>query len=335
MKTAIARQAIIYLGFYLQNLSEEEMLEIGYRANSQNGWFTPEQVKYTLKYWAKALETNNLDTWLQPYAIPENAQPKKVGIIMAGNIPLVGFHDLISVLLSSHIACCKLSSQDTYLPSLLIDKMSELEPDIKNQIEIRERLSNIDAVIATGSNNSARYFKQYFGHLPHIIRKNRHSVAILEGNESPAELEKLGLDMLQYYGLGCRSVSKLLVPKGYNFTPFFEAIEPYQNITTNHKWVNNYDYHKSIYLINKEDHLDNGFLLLKESEALGGPVSVVYFQYYNNHKELAQWFSTHKDELQCIVGNSTLADNGFGQAQKPQLANFADGIDTVTFLLAL
>jgi hypothetical protein len=335
MNTEIALNALIYLGSYLKSLTEEEALELGEMANRCNGWFTPQQVKFTLEEWSNALSENSLTNWLNNYQITEPASPQKVGIIMAGNIPLVGLHDLVCVLLTGHIAHCKLSSQDPFLPKHLIDKLIELEPQMAGQINVVDKLNEADAVIATGSNNSARYFQYYFGKKPHIIRSNRSSCAILTGKESAKELERLGLDMLQYYGLGCRSVSKLLVPEGYNLTPFFEAIEPYNTITHNHKWVNNYDYHKSIFLVNKEPHLDNGFLLLKESEQLGGPVSVVFYQEYSSEEELDIWLSENRKNLQCVVGSAPPATVAFGQAQRPRLSDYADGVDTIEFLRKL
>ena len=303
------------------------------RAQSKNGWFTPANVRFALRAWGEQLEEENLRQWLSAYQLPDApAVPKNVGVVMAGNIPLVGFHDMLCVLLSGHTVHAKPSSSDV-LPQLVAQKLLELEPRFADQLHFSEMLKGMDAYIATGSDNTARYFEYYFREKAHIIRKNRSSCAVLSGNESEEELKALGRDMLQYWGLGCRSVSKLYVPEGYEFRSFFEALEDWSDVQHHHKWVNNYDYNKSIYLVNGEKHLDNGFLLLKESEALGSPVSVIYYQRYSSLQELEQQLEQHSGRIQCIVGPEELpADTRFGQAQRPSLWEYADGLDTLSFL---
>lgn len=329
-------QAFVSLGTYLHQLSAEEAERLSLIARGRNGWFTPSNVRFALNAWAGLLREENLQKWLQAYAIPdEQLDPKRVGVVMAGNIPLVGFHDLVCVLLSGHLFYGKQSSSDP-LPQLLAQKLLELEPRFENALTFQEMLKDMDAYIATGSDNTARYFEYYFRNKAHLIRKNRSSCAVLTGHESEAELKSLGRDMLQYWGLGCRSVSKLFVPKGYQFPPLFEALESWTDVQNHHKWVNNYDYHKSILLVNGDPHLDTGFLLFQESEAIASPVSVIYYQYYQELDELKKLLETYQSKLQCVVGQAnTPASVPFGQAQRPQLWDYADGIDTMKFLLSL
>jgi len=252
---------------------------------------------------------------------------------MAGNIPLVGFHDFLSVLITGNKVLAKLSSNDTVLLPFLAKKLIEIEPGFAELIEFtEERLSNFDAVIATGSNNTARYFEYYFGKYPSIIRKNRNSVAILTGNETPEQLDALAEDIFRYFGLGCRNVSKLFLPKDYNFDPFFNAMYGWKEIINNNKYINNYDYNKAVYLMSNIELLDNEFLLLKEDNGFSSPISVVFYQYYESEDELRKYLSENKEHIQAIVSEK---DIPFGAAQKPQLWDYADGVDTVSFLLNL
>ncbi len=262
----------------------------------------------------------------------------KTGLILAGNIPLVGFHDILCVLASGHIALIKLSSQDKLLIPYILRKLLEIEPGFNGRIEYIERLTGFDAVIATGSNNTSRYFDYYFGHVPHIIRKNRNSIAILTGEETSEQLKALGHDIFDYYGLGCRNVSKLYVPEGYNFNSFFEAIEEFKGIADHHKYNNNYDYNKSIFLVNLDKHLDNGFLLLKQDERLASPLAVLYYEEYAELASIKQKLDENLDHIQCIVANKRLAGMNvinFGQTQQPKLWDYADGVDTMKFLKGL
>ena len=270
---------------------------------------------------------------------PQPAQ-KKVAVIMAGNIPLVGLHDLLCVLLCGHKALVKLSDDDKVLMTWVIEKMLELDPAMKDRIEIStERLpKDFDAVIATGSNNTNRYFEYYFKAKPSLLRKSRTSVAILTGNETPGDFLKLGADIFTYFGLGCRNVSKLYVPAGYDVTPFYEGIESFYEHINHHKYANNYTYHKAILLMNLAPHLDNNFLLLKEEEKnIASPLGVMYYEQYSSMEELQQKLEAHKDEIQCVVSKQPIGDNSvpFGKAQEPGLADYADGMDTMRFLLAL
>lgn len=260
----------------------------------------------------------------------------KIGLILAGNIPLVGFHDVLCVLASGHHALIKASSNDTRLIKYILNLLVEIAPEFKTRFTFVERLAHFDAVIATGSNNTSRYFEYYFGKVPHIIRKNRNSIALLTGNETKEQLFLLGHDIFDFFGLGCRNVSKLLVPAGYDFVPFFEAVEPHQPIIHHHKYNNNYDYNKSIYLVNSDKHLDNGFLLVKEDERLASPLAVLYFEYYDDMPAATSRLAELSEAIQCIVTHGHI-DIGnqvvdFGQSQQPRLWDYADGVDTMAFL---
>ncbi|MGB8375478.1 MAG: acyl-CoA reductase [Salegentibacter sp.] len=301
-----------------------------------NGWFTRENVVFALQQWSKALTKENLDAWLGRYEIPE-IDPKTVGIVMAGNIPLVGFHDFLSVLMSGHNVLIKQSGNDKQLLPVIAAYLMNLDPEFEEKISFtEEKLENFDAVIATGSNNTARYFEYYFGNKPHIIRRNRNSVAVLDGNESPEELDALGEDIFRYYGLGCRNVSKLYVPKGYDFTPFFEAMYGWNAIINQAKYANNYDYNKAVYLMSEFRLLENGFLILKEDSSFGSPIATLFYETYEDEESLKQTLEAEKERLQCVVSRDLLPKEvGFGQTQKPELWDYADDVDTMEFLLKL
>ena len=306
------------------------------QAQHKNGWFLPEQVVFSITQWAKALQKNTLSEWVDNYDF-KDAAPKTIGIVMAGNIPMVGFHDLLSILITGHKALIKLSSNDANLTTLLCEYLTKVAPDFKDFIRFTQgKLEGFDAVIATGSNNTARYFEHYFKGKPHIIRKNRNSVAVLTGEETNEQLESLGEDVFRYYGLGCRSVSKLFVPKGYNFDAFYNAMFAYQEVLKHEKFVNNYDYNKAVYLMSNFKLLDNGFLMLKEDPSYSSPISTLFFETYDNYEDLKALFEVKDEQLQCIVNFPSNAKNvNFGQTQHPDLQDYADGVDTVDFLLKI
>ncbi|HTN18886.1 MAG TPA: acyl-CoA reductase [Pelobium sp.] len=329
--------AISRLGSYLLN-ADDELQNLIENAKHKNAWFTTDEVRKAVLANGKMLNEEDLNNWLSAYQLNfEN--PKKIGLILAGNLPLVGFHDILAVLLTGNIALIKLSSQDDDLIPFLLKKLVEIEPAFESQIKFVQKLENFDAVIATGSNNSSRYFDYYFSKVPNIIRKNRNSIALLTGDESKEELYLLGKDIFDYYGLGCRNVSKLLVPKDYNFIPFFEAIEPFNEILNHHKYQNNYDYNKSIYLINKNKHFDNGFLLVTESEKITSPLSAVFYEEYNSLNEAVNYIDTEKENIQVVVTNANIelptAKVKLGESQAPKLWDYADGVDTIAFLTTL
>lgn len=319
------------LGDKINNISKENLEEFSYRAKIENQWFTEENVKRSLDGIAFMLQKQKLEGWLGNYKL-QSEVPKVVGIVMAGNIPLVGFHDLMSVLISGHFAAVKTSSHDTFLVNLMIQWLLEIEPRFRKNIEVRERLTGVDAVIATGSDNTSRYFEYYFRNIPKIIRKNRTSVAVLRGDETLEELQELGKDLFWYFGLGCRNVSKMLVPAGYDPTSFFEANEHYNYLADHNKYRNNYDYHKSILLINGTKHLDNGFLLWLQTDQLVSPISVLHVQEYDQQEDIKGFMENHKEKIQCIVGKEYIP---FGMAQRPEPWDYADNVDSIAFLADL
>ncbi|WP_405415010.1 acyl-CoA reductase [Maribacter sp. Asnod1-A12] len=304
------------------------------RAQHYNGWFSEENCIHAFQEWGNALTKENIESWLKNYKLEAN-QKKVVALIMAGNIPLVGFHDLLCVLITGNKALVKLSSNDQKLIPLLIDYLIEIEPLFKDRVIFtKEKLENYDAVIATGSNNTARYFEYYFSKKPNIIRKNRNSVAVLTGNETTEELTALGEDIFRYFGLGCRSVSKIYIPKDYNINTFFKAMFPYGDIINHNKYANNYDYNKAVYLMSEFKILDNGFLILKEEESFGSPIASLFYEHYEDISTLKKYLNKEKDKIQCIVSSGVIdGEISFGQTQKPSLHDYADGIDTVDFLL--
>ncbi|RYZ95510.1 MAG: acyl-CoA reductase, partial [Sphingobacteriaceae bacterium] len=312
--------------------SDQEWEAVKERAAMENGWFIPAFVALSANAAATAfLSAEALDKVIAQYAIPEeNKQPKTVGIVMAGNLPMVGFHDLLCGFMSGHIVYIKLSSKDDVLMRHIIDKLVEWQPQVAEQIHIADMLKGCEAFIATGSNNSARYFEQYFAKYPHIIRKNRTSVAVLDGKETPEELHALGKDIFSYFGLGCRNVTQVLLPEGYDISKIFDALAPYQNIINHHKYNNNFDYHLAIYLLNKVPYMTNDFLLMVENEMQFSAVSVLHYKYYHNIKEISALLND--DNIQCVVGHNHLK---FGKSQIPNLNDYADGIDTLAFLQTL
>ncbi|WP_420154509.1 acyl-CoA reductase [Siphonobacter sp.] len=331
-------QAFVQLGNWLSSESgkqeQQEWAEIAYR---KNGWFIPELVVKSLQELAQHFLTyEHLTAWADRYpALAQERTPRKVGLILAGNIPAVGFHDILCVLIAGHHAYLKPSSQDEILIRALLKKLVEFEPRLANYLTYTELMKEIDAIIATGSDNSARHFHYYFAHKPHLIRKNRTSVAVLSGNETSEELLGLGRDILTYYGLGCRNVSKVYVPNEYDFTPFFEAIASLETVTNNHKYVHNYDYNRSIYLVNRVPFLDNGFLSVTASDTLVSPISVLFYERYGTLAEVEAKLAEQSEKIQCVVGTTIPASIPFGQTQSPELWDYADGVDTLQFLIEL
>ncbi len=335
MKHKDNTRKLVQLGSLLANTKLFE--GVFEQAEQQNSWFTRDNLRFAFDTWAASLQEDKVRQWLSAYEGLETTSAKKVLIVMAGNIPLVGFHDLLCVLVAGHKAIVKLSSNDRVLLPFLVEQLKTFAPDWAEAVSFtEERITDYDAVIATGSNNTARYFEYYFGKKPHIIRKNRHSVAILTGKETAEELYALGKDIFQYYGLGCRSVSKLFVPQNYNFDSFFEAIYPYHSIINEQKYANNYDYNKAVYLMSLYQLLENGFLMLKEDKGYGSPIATLFYEYYNDTESLKQRLATDTEKIQCVVAhNFTKGEIAFGETQKPQLWDYADEVDTLHFLLNL
>lgn len=329
--------AFVALGELIGQMPEslQELIE---RAAYKNHWYTVENSKKQLAAIAENLQKESLTHWLSQYPAIAGTSSKKVGLILAGNIPLVGFHDILAVLIAGFTAQIKLSSDDAGLTPFLLESLIALEPAFASKIEVVDRLAQFDLIIATGSDNSARYFEHYFGKQPHIIRKNRNSVAILTGKETKEELHQLGADIFDYFGLGCRSVSKCYVPEGYDVAHLYEGITAYEPIRDHYKYSNNYDYNKSIYLINRDKHFDNGFLLLKEDEKLASPLAVVFYETYKDLGSLTEKLNAQADKIQCIVSQATISSDiptfRLGGSQCPSLTDYADGVDTMAFLSA-
>ncbi|WPR73626.1 acyl-CoA reductase [Algoriphagus sp. NG3] len=326
--------AFVQLGEAIKAISFDEKEELLWRAENNNSWFSTSSVESALEGIAFMLDPDKLTAWLEEYDLQKVTQPKSVGLMLAGNIPAVGFHDLMCVVLSGHQAVIKLSSSDEILMKWIIKTLIGIDSRLSEQIRIEEMLKGMDAYIATGSDNSSRYFNYYFGKYPHVIRQNRTSVAVLSGEETAEDYVRLGRDIFQYYGLGCRNVSKIYLKSATQLQALLDALEIYAPIGAHHKYHNNYDYNKSIYLVNLEDHLDNGFLLLRESNELVSPISVLFYELYEDEMQLSEKLEGMKEKIQCIVGNGA-GRVPFGTAQNPEPWEYADEVDTMAFLLSL
>ena len=299
-----------------------------------NSWFTPQNVTKSLENWSSQLTLDMIQSWILPYNLPNNLTAKEVLIIMAGNIPLVGFHDFISVIICGHKAVIKKSSSDYILIDKIINKLFEIDTRFKKYVEfvdnVKER--SFDAVIATGSNNSAKYFDYYFKKSKRIIRRNRRVLAILDGNESQADLKGLSEDIFSYFGLGCRNVSKLFLPNEYDLDKLFNVFFNFSDIINHRKYANNYEYNKAIFLMGGNKIVENGFILLKQEESLFSPVAMLYFEYYSDIEKVNSFIEQNNKDIQCVVSSSKIA---FGSTQNPNLWDYADGVDTVSFLKSL
>lgn len=326
------------LGDYLR--SKDERLEaVIHRTAHTNLWFTKENqwkaVDAIAEQW---LRFEKLDQWLGNYDIPAERTARKVGLVLAGNIPLVGFHDVISVFATGHAAMIKLSEKDPHLLPFLVKVMTEMDERAASCFQFAERLEGFDAVIATGSNNSSRYFEAYFGKYPNIIRRNRNGVAVLTGLETPEELAALGEDIFRYFGLGCRNVSKLYVPEGYDFEPLLESLHEYRQIVLHDKYKNNFDYNTAIAMLNKTAYLSNGCLVLMEDTGIVSPIAAAYYQFYSDIETVEKEILDRSEEIQLVAARPGVLNAPtlpFGAAQEPELWDYADGVDTVAFLLGL
>lgn len=326
------------LGEHLRG-EDDYLRAVMQRAKFHNPWFTIENQELSIRAIAEQfLDGGKLSEWLSRYQIPEQAAPRTVAIVMAGNLPLVGFHDLLCVFAAGHKALIKLSDKDQYLLPYLLELLGQFDERAGSCFETTERLQGFEAVIATGSNNSARYFEAYFSKYPHIIRKNRNGVAVLDGKESEAELLALGRDVFQYFGLGCRNVSKLYVPRGYRFEPLLEALHEYREIVQHDKYKNNFDYNYALYILNKEPYMANGCIILTENASLQSRIAGLHYEFYDELDEVEAEISRRKGEIQLVAARPGLLRQAalpFGQTQQPQLWDYADGVDTMAFLLSL
>ena len=297
-----------------------------------NPWFTPGNVRMAVKSIADKLTDENLKKWTDAYpALNSDHKPLDIGVIMAGNIPLVGFHDFLTVLISDNGLKAKTSSKDAELIKAIGDILISINKEFSDRIEfVSGELKDFELVIATGSNNSSRYFEYYFGRYPHIIRKNRNSVAIIEGDESDEDFKKLGTDIFSYFGLGCRNVSKIYLPAEFDFHRMISNWNDFLSIVNNNKYANNYEYNLAVNMVNREKFLDTGFLILKESRSLPSPVAVLHYQYYSSPEEVLNDIESQSEQIQCVVSKKNIP---FGMSQSPELWDYADNIDTLDFIL--
>lgn len=327
------------LGDSIQKRSPE-LDAIIHRSSVHNPWFTKENIHLALQNIAiHYLNKNALQNWVTNYQVPVSA-PKNIGLVMAGNIPAVGFHDMISVLLSGHRVQIKLSEKDLYLIPWMIKKLTQYLPALEKRISVVTRLKGFDAVIATGSDNSARYFLQYFSNYPHVIRRNRNAVAVLDGNETPGQLKELSHDIFSFFGLGCRNVSKIYIPAGYQFDDFVAGIKQYEHLVNHNKYKNNIDYNAAIYILNKMPNISLPHLMLIEKPEIISRIGCLHYSYYDQTDQLKGHLIEHKSDIQCIVTDSIQLMNDisvvpFGNTQKPALTDYADGVDTMEFLSKL
>ncbi len=326
---------------YLENLSNKKKYKLLNKAidNSiaQNSFFTRESINLSLLVWSKNLSRESINNFVLNYNFKTSQIKKKVAIIMAGNIPLVGFHDFFCVILSGNFAEIKHSSKDSYLLRYILNFLSKEDKNFSNSFHICDKiLVDFDAVIATGNNISANQFDIYFKKKPRIIRKNRHSVALLDGNETEKEIELLGKDIFSYYGLGCRNVSKIFIPFNYDLNFLFKSFIYFKEVINKNAYANNYDYYRAIYLLNKDNFYDNGFVLIKESKKIGSPVATIFFEYYKSVEDVFKIINKNSSKIQCLVSNLNYQNNmKFGETQHPGLSDYADNVDTIDFLLKL
>ncbi|MDG2312041.1 MAG: acyl-CoA reductase [Flavobacteriales bacterium] len=336
--------------FREQAHTESELLRL---AEANNGWFTHESVAKSFQSHGSSLQDELVDKWLDAYQLPDAIladSGKRIGIIMAGNLPLVGLHDMLCALVAGHKVAVKTSRDDTVLPKRVVQEIESIEPALKGRIEFVEgKLGDVDALIATGSSNTMRYFDAYFGHIPHVFRTQRTGVAVLDGEESPDELKGLGDDMFTHFGLGCRSTTKVFLPTDFDLDRCFAAWVPWSFLANNNKYANNYDYHKAIWLLNREELIENGFLLVKEDENWVSPVGTLFVERYDDVGELIKKLSDYKDGLQLVTSRSgateftkelsalapSISQQDLGLAQCPSLSDYADGVDSVEFLLKI
>jgi len=326
------------LGDYFSNFDENNpdylaFVKVIEKATLENGWFRKEECIYAIHCWGKALEKEKIQKWLAPYALIENQSPKTIALVLAGNLPMVGLHDILAVWISGNNALVKSASKDKVLIPFIINN----NPLLKSMcLFTEEKLKDFDAVIATGSNNAARYFDYYFAKFPSLIRKNRNGIAVLNGKETKSELESLGRDMLQYFGLGCRNVAKLYLPSGYDLNKIFGGVYSFSSLIEVNKYANNYDYNKAVFLMSEFDFTDNGFFILKEDTAISSPIACAFYEYYDDFAILKNQLKDQKDNIQCVVTNESYPDAvSFGQTQMPALWDYADGVDTIEFLRSL
>ena len=330
MNLDVRLDAFTQLGSWLSDQFIQDYNDVVELAVKKNAWFTIENINAVLQYWGRKLNHDVLLAWLDPYKLISTINSKSVLVVMAGNIPLVGFHDLLAVLISGHRVVIKMSTNDNLILPVIVDKLISISPGFRKKIEFIGKVQKrkFDAVIATGSDNSSKYFEYYFADSKNIIRKNRRSLAILTGDESSKELEGLSYDIFSNFGLGCRNVSKLFLPEDFDMDLLFQEFYRYRSVLMHKKYANNYDYNKTLFLMGKHEFIENGFLLLKEEESLFSPVSVLYYEFYSD-RHVVDEFIENNNQLQCVVSKGHVP---FGHSQNPDLWDYADGVDTINFL---
>lgn len=332
------------LGYELRMVLDKEspsrqsgiLEDLCHSAVIHNAWFSEDNVIHRMKEMVAQLDESTMDKWMKRYQLPDKFSDKTIGVIAAGNIPAAGYDDFVQVLLAGHNYMGKLSSDDKIILPVIAQLIADIDTRMSNRISFTEgRLGKIDAVIATGSNNSSRYFEYYFGKYPYVIRKNRNSVAVLDGTETNEELSNLGEDIFRYFGLGCRNVTKLYVPKDYKFDPLYEAIFHWSTrLMQNRKYMNNYEYNRTIYMLNNEKMLDNNFMVVKQDTGTASPPGVLFFQEYDSLEEVKTRLNNDREQIQCVVSKLPLENAVMpGNAQKPNPWDYADGVDTLDFLL--
>ena len=329
-------QSLKNLGdFFLEFIINKVNSEVIKKAESNNSWFTNWNIETASKSWGESLNVNDIELWLENYDLVKN--PKKIGLILAGNIPFVGLHDILSIWFSGHKALVKLSNKDSYLIPHVIKYLEKQCPETKGQIIfLNKKMNNIDAVIATGSDNTARYFDYYFRRVPKIIRKNKTGVAVIKGDETKKQIELLAYDIIAHYGLGCRNVSKLFIPKNYDLNLIFGGLYKYSNVIESVKYTNNYDYNKAVFLMSEYKFMDNGFFMLKNDSRINSPLASSFYSEYDSLDVLKNSLEMKKNKIQCIISKMKIKNCiGFGEAQKPKLFEYADGINTLDFLKKL
>ncbi|HIO15575.1 MAG TPA: acyl-CoA reductase [Flavobacteriales bacterium] len=343
------------LGIWFREIAPKES-ELIMLAEAHNGWFTEDSVKTAFASHGASLTEINIEDWLKAYDFqhvntPDKAKPnKRLGLIMAGNLPLVGLHDILCGLVAGCDVAVKASRDDVILPKRVVQELESIAPELKGRVEFVEgKLGKVDAVIATGSTNSMRYFDSYFGHIPHIFRSQRTGVAVLDGDETEDELKGLGADMFTHFGLGCRSTTKVFLPKDFDLDRCFAAWVSWGHLGSNNKFANNYDYHKAIWLLNRDELIENGFLLVKEDESWVSPVGTLYIERYDDRADVVEKLANYTDGLQLVTSRAgatefskelasaapEISQEDLGAAQCPSLKDYADGVDSIDFLLSL
>lgn len=322
------------------NKDNEELAANVLQSKLHNQWFTAENSWKSIEaIKIHFLDESIMNNWVSKYQIKEGSELKKVGLVLAGNIPLVGWHDIMCCFVAGHKTLIKLSDKDKFLAPFFIQKLAEIDSRTSQYFEMIERLKDFDAIIATGSNNTSKYFEHYFGKYPHIIRANRNSLAVLTGNETDEEIEKLGADIFEYFGLGCRNVSMCLVPRDLNWERYLNIWhDGYKLYAQHNKYKNNFDHNVSLFILNKTKYMISGSLIVKEDPSIASRISSLHYQYYDTQEQLTSYIKENKDLIQCVVSSDDIAKVDtfrFGQAQQPKIDDYADGVDTMKFLTSI